>query len=392
MNYERTAKLGTIMNRLYRRFAVPVRHDEVLFVSRQYDEPSEDFRLLAQEFERAGWKTTTICQTEKGGLAAYAGATLKQLQALGRCRVCVTDGYNPVISAIDFPADNCESEPHSAQEEPWVRYTRFPTCPLVVQLWHGFGAYKKFGWQAVGSAEGRTLHEAQAVHMHRNYSWIVGSGEHNRVAFAQAFGYPTARVVALGRPSIDALRSLRESETAAAEQRTRAGERLRILFAPTKRSASAGQPHPFDELYRESGALACELGVEAAWSWHPVDGREHIGNSGIDSLRGCDVVVTDYSSIVYEAAALGKRVLLYVPDLESYAQSPGLNFDPLAVAPGICCTTHDQLLEALVGLADGTAAYDEDALHALVGDTFEANTSGSVAHAIYEFIQGKLTG
>jgi CDP-ribitol ribitolphosphotransferase len=49
---------------------------------------------------------------------------------------------------------------------------------------------------------------------------------------------------------------------------------------------------------------------------------------GIDLLELADYVVTDYSAIAFEAALLRRKVVFYVPDIDVYRVSPGLNLDP----------------------------------------------------------------
>ena len=53
------------------------------------------------------------------------------------------------------------------------------------------------------------------------------------------------------------------------------------------------------------------------------------GAASIDVLSWVDYVVTDYSAVAFEAAVASKKVLFYVPDIEEYRRSPGLNVDPL---------------------------------------------------------------
>ena len=45
-------------------------------------------------------------------------------------------------------------------------------------------------------------------------------------------------------------------------------------------------------------------------------------------LAACDLLITDYSSSMFDMAVAGKKCALYVPDLESYmARERGLYFD-----------------------------------------------------------------
>jgi CDP-glycerol glycerophosphotransferase (TagB/SpsB family) len=46
-----------------------------------------------------------------------------------------------------------------------------------------------------------------------------------------------------------------------------------------------------------------------------------------DLLVTTDVLITDYSSAIFDAALLHRRLVLLVDDLESYERDPGLNLD-----------------------------------------------------------------
>jgi len=64
-----------------------------------------------------------------------------------------------------------------------------------------------------------------------------------------------------------------------------------------------------------------------------------------------DVLVTDYSSLMFDFAITGKPIVYYVYDLEFYRdQLRGFYFDFEAEAPGPLCRTTDEVLCALEDL------------------------------------------
>lgn len=52
-----------------------------------------------------------------------------------------------------------------------------------------------------------------------------------------------------------------------------------------------------------------------------------------------DYVVTDYSAITIEAAALEKQIYFYVYDYEQYCESNGLNLDLFELFPTVFLRT-----------------------------------------------------
>lgn len=72
-------------------------------------------------------------------------------------------------------------------------------------------------------------------------------------------------------------------------------------------------------------------------------------------------MVSDYSSIVYEAYLLGKPVIFYVTDMDTYLVSPGLNANPLELCPTLCASTSD----ALISLVNQALANPDPFIQAL---------------------------
>lgn len=388
-----------VFNCFYKLFCLIVpRTDEVLFFSRKTNRPSYDFCELAREFEGMGWRPVILVKRLSAvNVLSYAWMVLREIYHLTRCRMCIIDRYDPVICMLDFKTSESDS-PSAA-----TLHCDFPDEPIVVQLWHAFGAYKKFGYQSLDTPEGHRSETLERFDIHRNYSWIVCSGEECRRAFAEAFAYPQERVIALhrpeyrkilatdvagGRPSskfsparsavVSEARDLSDGVPTGFEtfpeddpaervdQGTVAGNtsvfdnRMTILLAPTLRK-SKRSAHPFRELHARRDEFEPRINARIVWSFHPLDeGLSAPGDVPVDLLRA-DIVVTDYSSIVYEAYLLHKPTIFYVPDIESYRTSPGLNIDPVLVAPSICALDEDGLVSRIESFLTYPDTYDWEA-------------------------------
>ena len=70
-----------------------------------------------------------------------------------------------------------------------------------------------------------------------------------------------------------------------------------------------------------------------------------------DLYLAADVLVSDYSSSVYDFAVTGKPIVLYAPDLDRYRDTVrGLYFDYEDWAPGPVATTQEQVAAAMAAL------------------------------------------
>lgn len=67
-----------------------------------------------------------------------------------------------------------------------------------------------------------------------------------------------------------------------------------------------------------------------------------------DLLEVADVLVTDYSSVMFDFSATGRPVVFFTPDLAHYSSDlRGFYFDLLAEAPGPVVRTREELLDAI---------------------------------------------
>ena len=350
-------------NGLYHLFGLFGRRDEVLFVSRKSGEPSYDYVECGKAFSAQGYEPVYLSQHfKKSSVLAYAGLVLQELYHLARCRVCVIDRYDPVISLLDF-----KCEPTELRD---ALHLEFPNEPIVIQLWHAFGAFKKFGYQALDIAEGHSSDEAALFRIHRNNSWVICSGEGARKAFAEAFACPIERVLPLGRPEYRKLSDMRSAtRSAKVGKSSGTGAKCTVLFAPTIRKYDKAVD-PFVDLCDTADQVFQSSKYEVVWSAHPLTAGKDAGGDVPTSLIDADIVITDYSSIVYETYLLGKMVGFYTPDIAHYRSSPGLNADPALLSPGITASSPGELADLLEQWSTDHETYPHDELERFVGDSF----------------------
>lgn len=78
-----------------------------------------------------------------------------------------------------------------------------------------------------------------------------------------------------------------------------------------------------------------------------------------DLCLAADVLLTDYSSISFDYANLGRPIVIYADDYETYRLLRGTYFDLLEAPPGPVATTEDELIEILAGRRFDDADMDE---------------------------------
>ena len=206
----------------------------------------------------------------------------------------------------------------------------------LIQLWHAPGAFKCFGLDAPSRL---TIEEERRTHA--QYTDVCVSAEAVRPFYARAFGVSPDVVRALGVPRTDAL--LDSARRAAAREALLArcpGLRNKTvyLYAPTFREQD-GTVQPFDPKL-DFAALDALLSDNEVFvvTRHPVmktpffapDAYAHLcdlTDEPTGELLCCtDVLLTDYSSVLFDACLLGIPAVFYCPDLATYERSFYLDF------------------------------------------------------------------
>jgi CDP-glycerol glycerophosphotransferase len=246
------------------------------------------------------------------------------------------------------------------------QYVRRPGATYV-QTWHGT-PLKRIGLDNPYRKAGTAGH-ARAVRDYAQWDFLVSQNPHSTAVFRRAFGYD-GEVLEVGYPRNDVLQSA-EAPTLRARTRELLGlpqGTTAVLYAPTFRDDTVDEPDAVValDLRRLREALGDEV-VVLLRLHHWVAGRLRDTHGAIDVSRhgdirelylAADVLVTDYSSAMFDFAVTGKPIVLFTPDLEHYREGlRGFYFDVVEQAPGAVCRTTDELAADL-GDLDGSRQPD----------------------------------
>ena len=252
-----------------------------------------------------------------------------------------------------------------------------------VQVWHACGALKKFGYSVLDKHYGADAAQVEAIPIHTNYHRCLVSAARFIPAFAEAFNLPAARFTsALGIPRTDLFFDPDRSAAAAAAVRGRypipEGKRV-ILYAPTYRASRMTNAR--DPLDLDLGALEAALGSDhvlllrshpfvrqrsrlASGSPFAIEVSDHPDINEL--MLVSDVLVTDYSSAIYEFALLGRPMAFFAPDHAAYEASRGFYFDYVRGVPGPVFTATDELASWL-----RAGSFDTDRVRRFAAESFD---------------------
>jgi CDP-glycerol glycerophosphotransferase (TagB/SpsB family) len=244
----------------------------------------------------------------------------------------------------------------------------FPIYPVkkrrgvtIVQVWHACGAFKRFGRATLEAEWGADQIFLKWVPIHANYDLTLVSSASIAPIYAEAFGQSVESIsAAFGIPRTDVLVPSPRRDAAERAVRERLGlrdGRTTILYAPTFRGADlkgAAAPELLD-----IAALHRALGSEyrLILRLHPfvksaIPIPAEVGDFVVDAsaepdanevMLAGDILVSDYSSIIFEYALLNRPMAFLAPDLAAYERERGFFFDYRSGVPGPVMEETEQL-------------------------------------------------
>lgn len=217
----------------------------------------------------------------------------------------------------------------------------------VVQLWHSCGLMKKIAFDAK-----EDIPKNYKGNMFGNYSYLTMSADICVPVHARALQLPLERIHATGISRTDYYFDAAWNEKCRdrfyREHPQAKGKKV-ALWAPTFRGNAA---MPYLEGLAQIQGAAEELRNE--WYFvikaHPhVDAHGRVSNCDIPTeelYAVADVLITDYSSVLFDYLIYQKPAVLFAPDLAQYETNRGFYLDYDAV-PYPHTTTQEALVKAL---------------------------------------------
>lgn len=311
----------------------------------------DNARFVADELTRRGERSFIVLRTAKcketfkrTGAQAILSFNptnmvdyVRGLYHLATARTILIDNYFPVLSVTDFRPD--------------------VEC---IQLWHAAGAVKKFGMQdaSVLFRSPAAVRRFRRVYNRMNRV-VVGSDEMVPI-FKAAFEMKDGQFLRLGIPRTDFFYDLDAMEAAKIaifkQYPDMIGKRI-ILYAPTFRDQqlnSQSIPLDFEDIINQLGEnylLIIKLHPAVAQNVAAMNHPQIISVKNDvpinELLCVADCVISDYSSIPFEYALLGKPQIFYPYDLEKYEMERGFWTNYEELVPGPVVSTDDELVYVL---------------------------------------------
>lgn len=361
-------------------------------------------------------KKVVIIENAMTGLSNSLQQIYQDLKASGKYRIHIHHIGRNLIHAEDSDKNGARL----ANDLGDARYVflseacRVLSClPLrpettVVQLWHGCGAFKKFGRSTADLKFGLDLAHADRHPQYANYTYVTISSPEVAWAYEQAMGYEdkkdVIRPIGVSRTDVffDPKFCAQASERVFEKVPQARGKKI-FLYAPTFRGGVAVAETPNYKQF-DLERLHVVLGDDAIIliKHHPIIKDIYMPKipenlkdtfavdvtrtlSIEDLMITADVCITDYSSLIFEYSLLNKPLVFYAYDLKKFFDWRGFYYDYEELTPGPVCYTMDELVDVLWQEECG---YDPEVMQAF-REKFMSSCDGHSTERIEELVFGK---
>ncbi|WP_020006118.1 CDP-glycerol glycerophosphotransferase family protein [Salinicoccus albus] len=263
--------------------------------------------------------------------------TLRGIYHLATSEFVFVDNYQVVLAACNFKDRT--------------------TC---IQLWHANGAVKLFGFKDKNTIRRTAASHRRFKKVYSRFHKIVVSSDHMGAIFEKAFDAGEENLLKTGIPRTDFFYSQGRMDRAAEKMQAQMPQlrgRKVMLYAPTFRDKGSVE---LEDIKRDVQKLEQAFSDEyhLLLRVHPsvrFEGYENnsfatnvsYGQDIFELLAITDLLITDYSSIPFEFAILGRPMVFFAYDLKAYEASPGIWFDYETFVPGPVVYTAEEMIDTI---------------------------------------------
>ncbi len=311
---------------------------KITYISRQMDSMPLDFQMTIDQFKKdhPDYQHVVLAKMIHPGLGnkiKYCFHMLRQMYHIATSQAVVLDTYCIPVSIL-----------HQRKSL------------VVIQMWHALGSFKKFAYSILDQKEGSSSHIAKLMKMHYHYTYVLSSSEYAANHFAEAFHVKREQVKVFPLPKTDLLidESRKKEIITHIEERyplLKETKKKIIVYAPTFRKTD-------DHLKEATEALIHAIDFdhyELVIKLHPLTSFS-IGDSrvikdddftSLEFFHKADIIITDYSAVLFEALMLDKPLYFYDFDYDVYMSNRALYIDYKTQMPGVIAEDPEVLMQAI---------------------------------------------
>lgn len=327
----------------------PVQEDKIVFIEPHFKEISSNYQLIHQKLinEYSYDIHFHFLENANPHTNAYKRRCINMIKDIATAKYVFLDDACNVTSCLCLRPET-----------------------MITQLWHGCGAFKKFGFSVAELIFGETREQMQKYPVYKNQTYITVSSPEVVWAYQEAMDTETfgGTVCPIGVSRTDVFFNqefIQRSKEKLYHVFPNAVNKKVILYAPTFRGrvAEAISPDVLDiPLLRErldkDYVLVCK---HHPFVEKPPVISEVCAEFAIDLTKQMrieelicvsDICISDYSSVIFEYSLFEKPMIFYAYDLEEYFDWRGFYYDYNELTPGPVFKTSEEILEYILQIEE----------------------------------------
>ena len=273
---------------------------------------------------------------------------------------------------------------------------KFRPGQMVLETWHGGGAYKRVGGHRIDVNEREQQHAVEK--MNKITLFLSSSEAFTNFVIRDAYRY-RGEVLECGLPRNDDLLHPDPAVSARVRQTLNIPENARVLvYAPTFRNS-----HSLDLYDVDFGRLKAALESKFGGEWvillrmhyyladkAMASQADFLRNATDypdmqDLLQCADVLLTDYSSCMWDFSLMGKPCFLYARDIAEYRGERDF-YTPIDSWPFPLAADNDSLEQVIANFDEGRYRTDVDRHHTELGSAESGTATAQCVQRIAAFL------
>ena len=244
---------------------------------------------------------------------------------------------------------------------PIFKFINLSSKTKLVQLWHAGVGFKSVGYARFGFSGPYPY-----TSCHRRYDYAIVGGEALVPVYAEVFGINKEKILPYGLPRLDNFldsNKIKETKEKLYNNYANLKEKKCILFAPTFRETGQKTAnYPFEKLDLDEIYNLCKkenymflikmhpfvrkrINIPEEYREYIIDFSDYPDINEL--LYITDILITDYSSNIYDFSLLNRPIIFYTYDLDYYQIINKVHRPIREYAPGKVCTTFKEVIETI---------------------------------------------
>jgi len=320
--------ISTILVKIiyYITYFFPVNKNKIVINSYFNNDLGLEYSRLYDLLDKEGYIVKCILVKFKGnalGKLKYLFGLFYQTYLFNTSKVILLDGNNFVYSTINVKKQ-----------------------VKVIQLWHATGAIKNFG------------NLTKRRYQIKGYDSLIVSSDFFKDIFSRALNTEINNIHPLGITKTDYLfddEFINDRKELFYQKNPHLIEKKIILYAPTFRGDGVDDARVDSDIGELTDYLSEEYHLIA--SLHPLSKEYNLKdiNKKIDMQKEdlytllcvSDIIISDYSALIFDASLLNKKIIMYLYDLDTYTETRGLclNIDEMPLTK---CFNIEELYHSII--------------------------------------------